>query len=624
MKLREKWEKQNNSVKLLLKKLKRHDTMVVAVAVVIALVLCGGLIYLSTPVVAASAKEEFAESEKESKQQTNDKLDELHEYLSQLDKSISDSQEGLDSFYKLTKEDKSNETITEKVATIGGNLKEIQTSVTSTQTQLQELKELIESNNGENSEKITKEFNSVTQSIKDIQTSFDKAQGDNKALLGEIKELIDKNNTDMNKTLSDKFDSLDKKLTELDNAFSTNIDQLINETNSKLEEMLSITDKGFTEVNNNTNNKFNELNISIAENFEKISDVSNDSFSGIMDYLTGEINGINGKLDQVFQRVSDGKKLLASALLTKGVTINEDATFAQFSEAIRNIPQQIVLDNGDIAGKVEYEYHFHTDGTGNECNDQYVSEDRKGGCYTESYYHKHTSDCYSTRFVYKYWTSESTNNAGYLYDVNGEAFFRWHCDYCGYDKIGHSPDHFEYAGSADVVRQRNGHLLDVETKRDLRCGKREGQLMGYRASCGYVHGQVVTAHITFGPDYSSYDHNLPVTNVETSHMAVENPGQIDIGALLGDFDMEKEADTSDITEEGGITSETEKTDQIDKDQIDEDKNEETAPTNEAETNESSASENSKEEAGACEEENSESMEGNGAENPQGAANSASM
>ena len=62
MKLREKWEKQNNSVKLLLKKLKRHDTMVVAVAVVIALVLCGGLIYLSTPVVAASAKEEFAES----------------------------------------------------------------------------------------------------------------------------------------------------------------------------------------------------------------------------------------------------------------------------------------------------------------------------------------------------------------------------------------------------------------------------------------------------------------------------------------------------------------------------------------------------------------------------------
>ncbi len=619
MKLREKWEKQNNSVKLLFKKLKRHDTMVVAVAVVIALVLCGGLIYLSTPVVAASAKEEFAESEKESKQQTNDKLDELHEYLSELDKSIADSQEDLDSFYELTKEDKSKETMTEKVTTISGNLKEIQTSVTSTQTQLQELKELIESNNGENSEKITNEFNSVTQNIKDIQTSFEKAQGDNKTLLGEIKELIDKNNTEMNKTLSDKFDSLDKKLTELDKAFSTNIDQLINETNSKLEEMLEITDKGFTEVNNNTNNKFNELNISIAENFEKISDVSNDSFSGIMDYLTGEINGINGKLDQVFQRVSDGKKLLASALLTKGVTINEDATFAQFSEAIRNIPQQIVLDNGDIAGKVEYEYHYHTDGIGNECNDEYVSESRKGGCYTESYYHKHTNDCYSTRFVYKYWTTESTYNAGYMYDANGEAFFRWHCDYCGYDKIGHSPDHFEYTGSVDVVRSRNGHLLDVETKRELKCGLKEGQLIGYRTSCGYVHGQVITAHITFGPDHSAYDHDVPATNVATSHMAVDGPSQIDISALLGDFEMDKEAEPNDPNHEEEVISESKELKQAE-----EDKNNSDEGSSEAALEDSAGYESSIEEDSHGEDDPSEPLEENDAENPQDAANSASM
>ena len=115
MNFRGKWDKQNNSVKLLLKKLKRHDTLVVAVAVIIALVLCGGLIYISTPVAMATAKEEFAESEKENKEATNEKLDELHEYLTELDKSIVDSKNGLDSFYELTKEDKTNEHITEKI-----------------------------------------------------------------------------------------------------------------------------------------------------------------------------------------------------------------------------------------------------------------------------------------------------------------------------------------------------------------------------------------------------------------------------------------------------------------------------------------------------------------------------
>ena len=64
MNFKEKMSKQNNSVKVLLKKLKSHDTVVVAIAVVIALVLCGGLIYLTTPAVTATAKEEFEEAEK--------------------------------------------------------------------------------------------------------------------------------------------------------------------------------------------------------------------------------------------------------------------------------------------------------------------------------------------------------------------------------------------------------------------------------------------------------------------------------------------------------------------------------------------------------------------------------
>ena len=65
MKIKDRFEKQNNSIRQLLKKLRRHDTVVVAIAVMIALVLCGGLIYLSTPAMAEAATLELEQSEKE-------------------------------------------------------------------------------------------------------------------------------------------------------------------------------------------------------------------------------------------------------------------------------------------------------------------------------------------------------------------------------------------------------------------------------------------------------------------------------------------------------------------------------------------------------------------------------
>ena len=70
MNFKEKWTKQNNSVKLLLKKLRRHDTVVVAIAVVLAMALCAGLIYFSTPVVTATAREELEQSERENNEKT--------------------------------------------------------------------------------------------------------------------------------------------------------------------------------------------------------------------------------------------------------------------------------------------------------------------------------------------------------------------------------------------------------------------------------------------------------------------------------------------------------------------------------------------------------------------------
>ncbi len=717
MNFRGKWDKQNNSVKLLLKKLKRHDTLVVAVAVIIALVLCGGLIYISTPVAMATAKEEFAESEKESKEATNEKLDELHEYLTELDKSIVDSKNGLDSFYELTKEDKTNEHITEKVTTLGGNLKELHSEVVQTDSQIQNMKELIEKNGGENKEKLNQEFSQVSERFNQIENNYSKAQTDNKELMDSIKNLIKSNDTKMtgenlkqytdlvtklsnldknfttdmgksvdlleknikelneatekrlaelDKTTSSKLDemntstknkldemntstrnkldeidtttknkldemntSTNNKLSEMDASTNRKLDEMNTSTNNKLDEMNASTNSRLDEMGNSTNsklddldkrtgskldelgkntsnkldeinkatndrlnsmdkstsdkldsmdkstnskidamgkstnskldamdkstsskldgmnktntNKFNELNTSINNNFKNITNTSLNNTNGLKSYITTELNKTNGKIDKVFQRVSDGKKLLASTLLTKGVKVRQDATFKELSDAINKIPQQVVLGNGDVAGKVEYEYHYHKDGKGKVCDEEYVPASRKGGCYNVAVNHKHTDSCYKIEYWYSYRTRKDCDNLYHVTDRdNGDdPIFRWHCNYCGAEYDSDDGYHSESTTDINVFRDRGKSDPEVHMNKIKICKYEDGQLLGYRPSCGYVHGQILKAHISFGQNYKDYNSTVNVPsprNVMTSHMMVSDK-TMDIESLFKGFEF---------------------------------------------------------------------------------------
>lgn len=728
MNFRGKWDKQNNSVKLLLKKLKRHDTLVVAIAVIIALVLCGGLIYISTPVAMATAKEEFAESEKESKEATNEKLDELHEYLTELDKSIVDSKNGLDSFYELTKEDKTNEHITEKVTTLGGNLKELHSEVVQTDSQIQNMKELIEKNGGENKDKLNQEFSQVSERFNQIENNYSKAQSDNKELMDSIKNLIKSNDTkmtgenlkqytdlvtklsdldknfttdmgksvdlleknikelneatekrlaEMDKTTSTKLNEMDtstknkldemntstkNKLDEMDTTTKNKLDEMNSATNNKLSEMDASTNRKLDEMNTSTNNKldemnaatsskldemnastnsrldemgnstnsklddldkrtgskldelgkntsnkldelnkatndrlnsmdkstsdkldsmdkstnskidamgkstnskldamdkatsskldgmnktntnkFNELNTSINNNFKNITNTSLNNTNGLKSYITTELNKTNGKIDKVFQRVSDGKKLLASTLLTKGVKVRQDATFKELSDAINKIPQQVVLGNGDVAGKVEYEYHYHKDGKGKVCDEEYVPASRKGGCYNVAVTHKHTDSCYKIEYWYSYRTRKDCDNLYHVTDRdNGDdPIFRWRCNYCGSEYDSDDGYHSESTTDINVFRDRGKSDPEVHMNKIKICKYEDGQLLGYRPSCGYVHGQILKAHISFGQNYKDYNSTVNVPsprNVMTSHMMVSDK-TMDLESLFKGFEF---------------------------------------------------------------------------------------
>ena len=177
---------------------------------------------------------------------------------------------------------------------------------------------------------------------------------------------MDQNSKDLLSKSNLKFDELYGKLSgmisDLEEEMGKRNDEVIASNDKKINEAIASSDKRFTEINNNFDQQFNSYETKMTTDI-----------NGVKEYIDTKATAVSEKLDQVFQRVSNGKKLLASALLTKGVKIGEDATFAEFAKAIQNIPQQMVLDSGETAAEIEYEYHYHKNGKGKTINTSLVS-----------------------------------------------------------------------------------------------------------------------------------------------------------------------------------------------------------------------------------------------------------
>ena len=214
-----------------MKKLKRHDTVVVAVSVVIAMVLCGGLIYLSTPVVTATAKEELQIQEKEENEKTIEKLDELHEYLSGLDKSITESHDTLTEFYEkssaketenetLTKENTETitnsmtEKVTDKVTVLDNDLQTNHEIINNTENNIEKLKETIERGDltKEQEKAVSEKFNQVSQELTKIQDEYNKAQESTTSLIDQVKDAMKKGDGDITTAMDENYKELVQKL----------------------------------------------------------------------------------------------------------------------------------------------------------------------------------------------------------------------------------------------------------------------------------------------------------------------------------------------------------------------------------------------------------------------------
>lgn len=316
-------------------------------------------------------------------------------------------------------------------------------------------------------------FKNVTELSEQMTTQYDS-----------LNTAVDNQYNTLNTNLNARYDSLDESLGNQYDSLHTSISEQYTNLSTNFSEKQNLLqtnmDTLFQDMTANNNQYFRQL----------LSDMGNGNQS-LLTYMEQQFGQMQGKFDQVFQSVSSGKSVVASALLTKGVEIPQDASFAQIKDGILAIPQTIYLgtETQYLPGTISYDYHHHTDVNGNPTGEEQYCES-EGGCFTSPVYHVHTSSCYETYTYtdYRYepiewsWVSPHTHGNSYT----GVPDNCRSCSYCGACEI--------YGGHSDHARK----VEYTATGQRLICSKTPGSTIdNYTFGCGLGEGQIIGAHIVY-------------------------------------------------------------------------------------------------------------------------------
>ncbi len=285
---------------------------------------------------------------------------------------------------------------------------------------------------------------------------------------------------DMNSGMDKLGENMDSGMSKLGENVNSSVGQ-IGDSVSGLQNALGGLDEKLSGSVNGMNQGMDGLTKSLQASFEKLQQTivkhlgdvniqSGSNSESIKSYIDQVKQELKQDLNQVFTSVSSGKKGLASALLTKAVSVNENATFAEIRDAILRIDQKVVIGVQEIPGSITYEYHYHVNGAG-EYPHAEVSA-KQGGCYTVQVNHVHSKEagCYR------------------------EESYHSHSDSCP----GH-PEWVDWAG----IEPYWGWFYDCEdqplnaSRQVLDCDKDEGVADGYAAACGLAEGQIIGATIVY-------------------------------------------------------------------------------------------------------------------------------
>ncbi len=426
----------------------------------------------------------------------------------ELKKILADMKTELDANMTSTK-DELAALDTEHYKDLSKQMDSLHGQIDSTQNKIAALQDKLQSDSSKNMEEIKKSFSEVKEELDAIQNAYTVSQKS-------IEDLINKFAADeeshhektiasleeMNENLlqsgADNLTSMITNLSELEQSYLTSMEELT----QYLGNSFDTVNQSIENTENNLSSQFdakyqvliegqNEMNENISNQFMTINNNMSNNNDDVIAALNSALGEMKSELQSVFTFVSNGKRLLASALLTKGVSVPEDASFAEIRDGILAIKQTIYLgtETQYIPGTISYDYHHHVDGSGAATGGA-ANRSQSGGCYTTPVYHSHTNSCYETyTYTATRWEPISWNWTNDHYHGNSYTGVPDKCRSCS------------YCGACEIDGGHNDHGRQVEytaTGKRLKCTKTPGQTVEYYVpACGLSEGQIIGAHIVY-------------------------------------------------------------------------------------------------------------------------------
>ena len=392
------------------------------------------------------------------------------------------------------------------------NLDKVHEDITRTQSEIKNILSDMDAADEEKMTDIISRFAGVNNKLVDIKSAMETAHNDIKGLISSLQTSTEKNQEKLLESLtaidsslstqnSVNFELLVNSLQTQTDTVQNWFDSLNSKVTSNFENLSNtVTNMGQSasqnkeEVLNNLNQSFTHLSAALGNIGQAVADSKDeimDRISSLEISTTDNLNKLSNDVQSVFQRASNGKQLLASALLAKNVLIKKDAAFKEFYDAILSIDQQIVIGVEEVPGTITYDYHYHE---GNAAEGS--------GCYTKKRYHQHSPECYTKATC----TVTVHGNGGFWSEGDDwcpchgnvhkikQNVIRKHSS-CG------APDNYgqisftEHHGPG--IDGFHGYDSSTHSYDRLSCGKTNATFVGWDVGCGMVDGQIIGAHIVY-------------------------------------------------------------------------------------------------------------------------------
>ena len=380
--------------------------------------------------------------------------------------------------------DRSVENIENKLTDSYAGLKELIEKLRTEENKNQESQKADGQEILKNQEELKKEYQLLVKNLSDVE--------------GSLKTILETDMTQISKAFSDMASSFQVKVDQLGSLLETRMDRMdagiigIDEDLSGLDQSIGGLDRNISSLDQNVSqnlagvtDRLGELNVGVqnsitlleqnfAKHMNELSQMSGEGTGALKAYMSELNEALKQNLNQVFTSVSNGKTGLASALLTKGVSADDDATFAELKDAVLRIPQKLVIGVQEVPGTITYHYHYHADASGE--NPHTETSPVQGGCYTVPKYHVHSEDagCYMIRRYHEHNDSCPGHSVWVDWVPNQEPYWGW-------------------------VYECNDQPINAAEK-VLSCSKSTATIDYYGVSCGWVDGQITGAEIIYDKD----------------------------------------------------------------------------------------------------------------------------